>query len=56
MINRERLQGGYLAGNKLAKDGYIKPPYITEMENQINALSTIVSALDCRLNVLSGGE
>lgn len=56
VINRERLQGGYLAGNKLAKDGYIKPPYITEMENQINALSTIVSALDCRLNVLSGGE
>ena len=56
VINRERLQGGYLAGNKLAKDGYIKPPCITEMENQINALSTIVSALDCRLNVLSGGE
>lgn len=56
VINRERLQGGHLAGNKLAKDGYIKPPYITEMENQINALLTIVSALDCRLNVLSGGE
>ena len=45
-----------IAGNKLAEGGYIKPPYITEMENQIKALSTMVSALDCRLNVLSGGK
>lgn len=43
-----------IAGNKLTEGGYIKPPYITEMENQIKALSTMVSALDCRLNVLSG--
>jgi len=45
-----------IAGNKLTEGGYIKPPYITEMENQIKALSTMVSALDCRLNVLSGGK
>lgn len=45
-----------IAGNKFAEGGYIKPPYITEMENQIKALSTMVSALDCRLNVLSGGK
>ena len=45
-----------IAGNKLAEGGYIKPPYITEMENQINALSAMVSALECRLNVLSGGK
>ena len=43
-----------IAGNKLTEGGYIKPPHITEMENQIKALSTMVSALDCRLNVLSG--
>lgn len=43
-----------IAGNKFAEGGYIKPPYIIEMENQIKALSTMVSALDCRLNVLSG--
>ncbi|WP_063454327.1 hypothetical protein [Acinetobacter johnsonii] len=45
-----------IAGNKFAEGGYIKPPYIIEMENQIKALSTMVSALDCRLNVLSGGK
>ena len=45
-----------IAGNKLTEGGYIKPPYIIEMENQIKALSTMVSALDCRLNVLSGGK
>lgn len=47
---------GLLADNKFAEGGYIKPPYITEMENQINALSAMVSALECRLNVLSGGK
>ena len=52
--NQQRV--GLLAGNKFAEGGYIKPPYITEMENQIEALSTMVSALDCRLNVLSGGK
>lgn len=45
-----------IAGNKFAEGGYIKPPHIIEMENQIKALSTMVSALDCRLNVLSGGK
>jgi len=45
-----------IAGNKFAEGGYIKPPYIIEMENQIKVLSTVVSALDCRLNVLSGGK
>ena len=45
-----------IAGNKFSEGGYIKPPYIIEMENQIKALSTMVSALDCRLNVLSGGK
>lgn len=55
-IKEDQQRGGLLAGNKLAEGGYIKPPYITEMENQINALSTMVSALDCRLNVLSGGK
>ncbi|ENX27257.1 hypothetical protein F891_01866 [Acinetobacter sp. CIP 101966] len=45
-----------IAGNKFSEGGYIKPPYITEMENQINALSAMVSALECRLNVLSGGK
>ena len=45
-----------IAGNKFAEGGYIKPPCIIEMENQIKALSTMVSALDCRLNVLSGGK
>lgn len=49
-------ENGIIDGNKFAEGGYIKPPYITEMENQINALSTMVSALDCRLNVLSGGK
>lgn len=49
-------ENGIIAGNKFAEGGYIKPPYITEMENQIKALSTMVSALDCRLNVLSGGK
>lgn len=49
-------ENSIIAGNKFSEGGYIKPPYITEMENQINALSTMVSALDCRLNVLSGGK
>ena len=56
VIQRDQREGGLLAGSKFAEGSYIKPPYITEMENQINALSTIVSALDCRLNVLSGGK
>lgn len=56
VIQRDQRQGGLLADNKFAEGGYTKPPYITEMENQINALSTMVSALDCRLNVLSGGK
>jgi len=56
VINKDQQRGGLLAGNKLTEGGYIKPPYITEMENQIKALSTMVSALDCRLNVLSGGK
>ena len=55
-IKKDQQRAGLLAGNKLTEGGYIKPPYITEMENQINALSTMVSALDCRLNVLSGGK
>ena len=55
-IKNNQQRGGLLAGNKLTEGGYIKPPYITEMENQIKALSTMVSALDCRLNVLSGGK
>ena len=54
VIKKDQQRGGLLAGNKLTEGGYIKPPYITEMENQIKALSTMVSALDCRLNVLSG--
>lgn len=56
VIKKDQQRGGLLAGNKLTEGGYIKPPYITEMENQIKALSTMVSALDCRLNVLSGGK
>ena len=56
VIQRDQREGGLLAGSKFAEGGYIKPPYITEMEEQIKALSTIVSALDCRLNVLSGGK
>lgn len=55
-IKKDQQRGGLLAGNKFSEGGYIKPPYITEMENQIKALSTMVSALDCRLNVLSGGK
>lgn len=55
VIQRDQRRG-LLADNKFAEGGYTKPPYITEMENQINALSTMVSALDCRLNVLSGGK
>lgn len=55
-IKNNQQRGGLLAGNKLTEGGYIKPPYIIEMENQIKALSTMVSALDCRLNVLSGGK
>lgn len=55
-IKNDQQRSGLLAGNKLTEGGYIKPPYITEMENQIKALSTMVSALDCRLNVLSGGK
>ena len=54
VIKKDQQRGGLLAGNKLTEGGYIKPPYIIEMENQIKALSTMVSALDCRLNVLSG--
>lgn len=45
-------ENGIIAGNKFAEGGYIKPPYITEMENQIKALSMIVSALSCRIEVL----
>lgn len=56
VIKKDQQRGGLLADNKFAECGYTKPPYITEMENQINALSTMVSALDCRLNVLSGGK
>ncbi len=55
-IKNNQQLGGLLAGNKLTEGGYIKPPHIIEMENQIKALSTMVSALDCRLNVLSGGK
>ena len=56
VIKKDQQRGGLLAGNKLTEGGYIKPPYIIEMENQIKALSTMVSALDCHLNVLSGGK
>lgn len=54
---RKRFQvkidkNGIIAGNKFAEGGYIKPPYITEMENQIKALSMMVSALSCRIEVL----
>jgi len=56
VIKKDQQRGGLLAGNKFAEGGYIKPPHIIEMENQIKALSTMVSALDCRLNVLSGGK
>ena len=55
VIKKDQQRGGLLAGNKFAEGGYIKPPHIIEMENQIKALSTMVSALDCRLIVLSGG-
>lgn len=55
-IKNNQQRAGLLAGNKFSEGGYIKPPYITEMENQINALSAMVSALECRLNVLSGGK
>lgn len=55
-IKKYQQRGGLLAGNKFSEGGYIKPPYITEMENQINALSTVVSALESRLNALSGGK
>lgn len=55
-IKNNQQRAGLLANNKFAEGGYIKPPYIIEMENQIKALSTMVSALDCRLNVLSGGK
>lgn len=41
-----------IAGNKFSEGGYIKPSYITEMENQIKALSMMVSALSCRIEVL----
>lgn len=51
-IKNNQQRGGLLAGNKLTEGGYIKPPYITEMENQIKALSMIVSALSCRIEVL----
>ena len=56
VIKKDQQRGGLLASNKFAEGGYIKPPHIIEMENQIKALSTMVSALDCRLNVLSGGK
>lgn len=56
VIQRDQREGGLLAGSKFAEGGYIKPPYITEMEEQINTLSTMVSELGCRLNVLSGGK
>lgn len=45
-------ENSIIAGNKFAEGGYIKPPYITEMENQIKALSMMVSALSCRIEVL----
>lgn len=45
-------ENGIIAGNKFAEGRYIKPPYITEMENQIKALSMMVSALSCRIEVL----
>lgn len=45
-------ENGIIAGNKFPEGGYIKPPYITEMENQIKALSMMVSALSCRIEVL----
>lgn len=51
-IKNDQQRSGLLAGNKFAEGGYIKPPYITEMENQIKALSMIVSALSCRIEVL----
>ena len=56
VIQRDQRQGGLLAKNGFVEGGYTKPPYITEMEHQINALSTMVSSLDSRLNVLSGGK
>lgn len=51
-IKKDQQRGGLLAGNKFSEGGYIKPSYITEMENQIKALSMMVSALSCRIEVL----
>ena len=51
-IKNDQQRSGLLAGNKFAEGGYIKPPYIIEMENQIKALSMMVSALSCRIEVL----
>lgn len=45
-------ENSIIAGNKFSEGGYIKPPYITEMENQIKVLSMMVSALSCRIEVL----
>ena len=45
-------ENSIIAGNKFPEGGYIKPPHITEMENQIKALSMMVSALSCRIEVL----
>lgn len=57
VIKKEQsLFSGLLAGNKFAEGGYIKPPYIIEMEHQINALSMTISALSCRIEVLGGGK
>lgn len=41
-----------IAGNKFPEVGYIKPPYITEMEEQIKALSMAISALSTRIEAL----
>lgn len=52
IIKKDQRLGGLPTGNKFAEGGYIKPPYITEMEEQIKALSMAVSALSNRIEVL----
>ena len=56
VILRDQRQGGLLAKNGFVEGGYTKPPYITEMEHQINALRTSVDTLYASVNALSGGK
>lgn len=56
VIKKEGQQGGLLTGTKPETVSYIKPPYIIELEDQIKAITYTVSALACRVEVLSGDK